>query len=206
MKDYYVTLNQFSDFALKNSIQKYNSAQKIFKQVTTEFDTKQDYWLQLRNRIKRALKTTGKVDALNGLENEVNKDKRNNYSTMLSGLKKYWGKKIFERVDLRTKIWKSGHIKIRVSPQLCYSYRGKVHIVDLYLHINEKIDKRKADLILQVMHDTLKLDEEVSIEILDVARGKTFKYQSANTKKLSLLAKLEAKELEGIFENLISEQ
>lgn len=205
MKDFFITLNQFSDFALKNGIQKYNSAQKIYRQVTTEFDTKQDYWLQLRNRIKRALKTTGKVDVLAGIEDEVNKDKRDNYCTMLSGLKKYWGNKVFERVDLQSKTWKNGHIKIRVTPQLCYSYKGKVHIVDLYLHINDKINKRKADLILQVMHDALKLDEEVSLEILDVARGKTFKYQSANANKLSLLGKLEAKELEGIFESFISE-
>lgn len=87
MKDFFITLNQFSDFALKNGIQKYNSAQKIYRQVSTEFDTKQDYWLQLRNRIKRALKTTGKVDVLAGIEDEVNKDKRDNYCTMLYGLR-----------------------------------------------------------------------------------------------------------------------
>ena len=45
MKEYNITLNQFSDYALKNSIQKYNCAHRIFKQITAEFDKKQDYWL-----------------------------------------------------------------------------------------------------------------------------------------------------------------
>lgn len=200
MKEYDITLNQFSDFALKNSIQKYNCAHKIFKQITTEFDIKQDYWVILRNRVCKALKNSGTCETLLGLKNEVSIDKKPNYEMMVKGLIKYWGKKKFDAVSVRPKVWKSGHIRIKVNPLLCYSYREKIHAVDLYLHVNDKLDKRKADMILQVMHDALKLPEEVSLEILDVARGKAFKYHKLNEDKLSLTAKLEAKQMGEFFE------
>lgn len=202
MTEYNITLNQFANFALKNSIQKYNCAHRIFRQITSEFDKKQDYWVILRNRVSKALRTTGTCETLLGLEQEVPTDKKSNYQIMVNGLNKYWGKKSFEAVSVQKRIWKSGHIRINVNPLLCYSYRNKIHIVDLYLHVNDndKIDKRKADMILQVMHDALKLPDEVSIEILDVARGKTFKYHKVNGDKLALTAKLEAKQMGEFFD------
>lgn len=204
MKYFEVTLNQFCDFTTKNNLARFNCAHSIFKQITSDFDKKQDYWLKLRNRIRRVLRTTGLANALDGLENEVPKDRCANYKSMVNALKKFWGRKKFERVDLTSKIWKQGRVRIKVFPQLCYSYRNKVYIVDLYLHINEsdKLNKRGADMILQVMHDALRYGTDVSIELLDVARNHIFKYQDKNQKKLSVLVQAEAQELGDLLETI----
>jgi hypothetical protein len=204
MKYYNITINQFCDFATKNSIQRYHSAQNIYKQITSDYDTKIDYWAKLRNRIKHVLSTTGMAQDLDGLEDEVPQDRKDNYLTMVSALKKFWGKKKFESVEAVSKKWRHGKVCINVQPQLCYAYRGKVHIVDMYLKIHDenKLDRRKADLILQIMHDALKLDEDVILELLDVARHRIYAYRDSNAVALSTLIEVEAEELGNILSKL----
>lgn len=204
MKEYNISLSQFADFATKNSLTKYNSANSIYNQIISDFDVKKDYWLKLKNRIKKVLRTSGLASGLDGLEDEVPKEKKDNYLMMINSLKKFWGKKKFERIDLKSKNWKKGHIRISVSPQLCYSYRDKIHVIYLYLHVKDKdkLDKPKADLILQVMHDALNLEKEVSIELLDVARNKLFIYKDKNREKLSIILAAEARELGDLLDEI----
>ena len=138
------------------------------KQIATslaeDYQAHEDYWLHLRNGVKRAISSTGKADALDAIMDNIPVDRQDNYQIMLDGLKKFWGKKKFDKVTYRKAVWRHSHLKINVSVELFGEYRNKVYLIKLYNHVNDPIRKDEADImrILFYLDRILGLNIEIS--------------------------------------------
>lgn len=84
-------------------------------------------------------------------------------------MKKFWGKKKFEKVRIPRRMWKHKDLRVSVYPELCFSYKDKVHIIKLFFsNDTKKISKNEADLLLEMMKETYGYDpNDVVYGILD---------------------------------------
>lgn len=191
-----VTFSQFCKYLSKTGMHKYNAAKAIDKEINSEYQIPKDYWGLLRSHIKHVLANSGKADDLDDCLDRVAEDRKSNYLSRIEGLKKYWGKKTFEKVNLPKKEWKHKDLRVKVYAELCYSYRERIHIVKLFFSSEtKKITKNEADLLLEVMKETYGFDSnEVVYGILDLPKGTLFKYKK-NAPEISMLVRCEAETL-----------
>lgn len=87
MATYEITLTQFSNYLTKTSKQKATAARQIATSLAEDYQAPVDYWIHLRNGVRRALTTTGKADALDTIMDKIPADRQGNYQIMLEGLK-----------------------------------------------------------------------------------------------------------------------
>lgn len=202
MATYEITLTQFSNYLTKTSKQKATAARQIATSLAEDYQAPVDYWIHLRNGVRRALTTTGKADALDAIMDKIPADRQGNYQIMLEGLKKYWGSKKFVKIVYRKSVWRHSRLKIKVSFELYGEYRNKIYLIKLYNHVNDPIRKDEADMMLLVMREALQSEiakfedegHEVILGVLDVAKGKLHSYREAG-EDVSRMLKLEAEVL-----------
>lgn len=175
---------------------RYNAVKAIHRDLHSDYTVGTDYWGMLRNHIKHVLSHTGKADELDLVLGQIADDKKANYSEKIEGLKKYWKKKKFEKLTLNKKYWKYKDLRVNVVPELCYIYRDKAYAIKLFFSSNDKkISKNEADVLLEMMHEAYGIDSgEVQIGLLDLPRGKLFKYNNSFS-GISSMVKTEAESL-----------
>lgn len=202
MATYEITLTQFSNYLTKTSRQKATVARQIATSLSEDYQAPVDYWLHLRNGVRRAISSTGRAESLDAMMDNVPADRQGNYQIMLDGLKRYWGNKTFSRITYRKAIWRHSRLKIKVSIELYGEYRNKVYLIKLYTHVNNSIRKDEADMMLLVMKEALQAEierfeaegQEVVLGVLDVAKGKLHSYREVG-EDVSIILKLEAEVL-----------
>lgn len=206
---YQVTLTQFSNYLTKTSRQKATEARNIALSLAEDYQHQTDYWIHLRNGVRHALSSTGKADSLDSIIDSIPVDRQHNHQVMISGLKKFWGKKTFTPVNQPKRTWRHSKIRIGINLEICGEYRNKVYLVKFYAHVNQTIRKDEADMMLLLMHEALQADidaykeqgKDVVLGVLDVAKGKLHPYRSLPD-GLSALVKIEA---EGLYKYLANE-
>lgn len=191
-----ITFSQFCNFISKIGMHKFNAAKSIDKDIKSEYQIKVDYWGPLRSYISHVLSKSGKAADLDGCIEHIAEDKKENYQSRIAGLKKFWGKKKFEKVRIPRRMWKYKDLRVSVYPELCFSYRDKVHIIKLFFsNDTKKITKNEADLLLELMKETYRYDSnDVVYGILDLPKGRIFKYKN-NPPEVSMLVQSEAESL-----------
>ncbi|MBQ6054103.1 MAG: hypothetical protein IJL28_02230 [Prevotella sp.] len=202
MATFEITLTQFCNYLTKTSRQKATVARQIATSLAEDYQAPVDYWLHLRNGVRRAISTTGRAESLDAMMDNVPVDRQGNYQIMLDGLKRYWGNKTFDRITYRKAVWRHSRLKIRVSIELYGEYRNKVYLIKLYTHVNDSIRKDEADMMLLVMKEALQSEiqrfeeegHEVVLGVLDVAKGKLHSYREVG-EDVSTILKLEAEVL-----------
>lgn len=194
-----ITLTQFSNYLTKTSRQKATVARQIAASLAEDYQAPIDYWLHLRNGVRRALSTTGRAESLDSMMDNVPADRQENYQIMLDGLKRYWGNKTFSRISYRKAVWRHSRLRIKVSVELYGEYRNKIYLIKLYNHLNDPIRKDEADMMMLVMKEALQAEidrfvaegHEVILGVLDVAKGKLHGYREVSD-DVSTILKLEA--------------
>lgn len=191
-----ITFSQFCNFISKIGMHKFNAAKSIDKDIKSEYQMKMDYWGPLRSHISHVLSKTGKAADLDACIEHIAEEKKENYQSRIAGLKKFWGKKKFEKVRIPRRMWKHKDLRVSVYPELCFSYRDKVYIIKLFFsNDTKKISKNEADLLLEMMKETYKYDpNDVVYGILDLPKGRVFKYKN-NPPEVSMLVQSEAESL-----------
>lgn len=191
-----ITFSQFCNFISKIGMHRFNAAKSIDKDIKSEYQIKVDYWGPLRSHISHVLSKSGKAADLDACIEHIAEDKKENYQSRIAGLKKFWGKKKFEKVRIPRRMWKHKDLRVSVYPELCFSYRDKVHIIKLFFsNDTKKISKNEADLLLEMMKETYKYDpNDVVYGILDLPKGRVFKYKN-NPPEVSMLVQSEAESL-----------
>lgn len=212
MATYEITLTQFCNYLTKTSRQKATAMKQIATSLAEDYQAHEDYWLHLRNGVKRAISSTGKADALDAIMDNIPVDRQDNYQIMLDGLKKFWGKKKFDKVTYRKAVWRHSHLKINVSVELSGEYRNKVYLIKLYNHVNDPIRKDEADIMLLVLKEALQAEidrfvddgHEVVLGVLDVAKGKLHSYREVG-EDISRILKMEAEVLGKYLSEVMAE-
>jgi len=199
---YQISLTQFCNYLTKTSRQKATEARNIAMSLADDYQKQTDYWLHLRNGVKRVMATSGRADDLDDIMEDVPKDRQLNHQVMILGIKKFWGKKIFNSIKIPKRTWKHSRIHVNVNLEICGEYRNKIYLIKFFAHVNQSIRKDETDIILLLMHEALLHDieqfeaegKQVVLGVLDVAKGKIHKFRTIPD-ELSSLVKIEAEVL-----------
>lgn len=203
MKPIKITLTQFCNYISKTGKHRYNAAKSIMRELHSDYKISTDYWGPLRSRIAYVLGHSGKATDLDVVLESVSEDKKENYKAKVDGIKKFWKKKKFTKISINKRVWKHKNLRINVSPEMCFAYRDRIYVVKLFYSSKGKtITKNEADILLEIMRDTLDLDpKEVTLGVLDVSRGKLFQYSNTSD-DLLLWVKFEAESLCKFLEDI----
>ena len=199
-----ISLTEFLNFVNKSGSAKATVVRSVKRGREEDYESFKDYLLPFRNKLREAHKEKKPKDFLNELIGEVNPEKRSNYSAAVLGYLKYWGRKKIEWVDPSRKVWSVGDLRISLNPELGLIIKDQIYIIKLFLKTNETLDKKHADLILNLMEKELRPKvggKEPIFAVLDVKRAKLFQNR---TKDISLypLLKGEARSFESQWKDI----
>ncbi|NLK53130.1 MAG: hypothetical protein GX295_11925 [Syntrophomonadaceae bacterium] len=185
-----ISLTEFMNFVNKSGRAKATVVVNAKNKREEEYQHFKDYWNPLKIKIKSVHRKNGTHDDLRKVLNEVNEERKENYQKAIDGYCKFWKKRKLEWFNPPKKTWTEGDIKIELNPELGLQIRDKFYVIKLYTAANENIDKRHADLILNLMEKELREKvggDEVVFAVLDVKRGKLFENKNKDTSLYFLL-------------------
>lgn len=188
-KSTHISLTEFMDFVNSSGSAKATVVAQAKKKREEGHNKQSDYWMQFRNAVKSVHSSNGKKEDLYEVVERVHEDRANNYNAAVKGYNKFWGGKKISWVTPPRKIVVVGGTRVSLNPELGLSYKGKKYFVKMFIHVDEILDKRHADLILSLMHTKLagSLPDDINVAVLDVMRGKIFEYKKDDYKIIKLL-------------------
>lgn len=189
-----ISLTHFMSFLNNSNITKINSIQKAKEDSLEPYEAYKDYWQKLKQKIVDVHKLKASEDELRSVVEEVSEDKQRNYNIAIDGYCKFWRKK-------KTAIWNKpingkwhkGHLNVSINPEICLEHKGKLYLIKLFLHINEKLDRKQADMITWIMRDGLgeKVPNNMVLCVLDVKNGRLYEERETNN-NIKLYVEVEA--------------
>ena len=185
-----ITLTEFINFVRKSGSAKATVVRAAKKRRDDDYEHFTDYWLAFREELMRIHKKKKGKEELDGLLNDIPKDKVLNYQLAIDGYKKFWGRKTIEWVNVYKKTWAIGDLRIALNPELGLVIDEKIYIIKLFFSSTETLDKKHADLILTLMEKELREKvggDEPIFAVLDVKKGKLFEKKDKDMKLYSLL-------------------
>jgi hypothetical protein len=196
-----VSLTEFMNFVNRSGASKATVVQKSKNNREEDYEHYKDYWLKFREKIRDVHKKDQTHKDLRELINKIHVDKKANYNSAIEGYIKFWKSKKINWFNPPRKTWVVGDVRIELNPELGLEIKDKLYVIKLYTTAGSDIDKRHADLILNLMEKELRDKvggSEVVFALLDVKRGKLFENWSKDTSLYPLLNG-EAKSFETIW-------
>lgn len=181
-----ISLTEFMNSVNKSGSAKATVVNKSKNSREDEYEHYKDYWLRLREKISNVHKKSLSHGDLRELVNAIHPDKKNNYKEAIEGYIKFWKSRKIQWFNPPRKTWIIGDIRIELNPELGLEIKDKLYVIKLYTAAGSDIDKKHADLILNLMEKELRSKvggSEVIFAVLDVKRGKLFENK---TKDISL--------------------
>jgi hypothetical protein len=168
-----ISFTTFMDFVTASGPSRLSRIRVALSMYGAEEYRVADYYLDLKHAIAKCFGGHGSA-ALDACLSELGDErKRPHYNELVTGLKKWIGRKNFERsFDVPPKEWKSGDLIVTVRPELGLIHKGESLVIKLYLK-DEPIDQRRINPLLHLLRATH--GEVGTVAILDVRRGKLFK-------------------------------
>lgn len=184
-----ISLTEFMDYVNSSGAAKATVVAQAKKKRAEGHNIKTDYWLQFRNAVKSVHSSKGNKEDLFEVVERVHEDKKDNYNSAVNSYIKYWGKKKITWTNPPHKNVMVGGTRVRINPELGLTYNGKTYIVKLFLHVDDILDKRHADLILSLMNNKMReeIPDNAVFAVLDVLRGKMFEFKNKDYKIEHLL-------------------
>lgn len=199
-----ISLTEFMNFVNKSGSAKATVVNKSKNSREDEYEHYKDYWLRLREKISTVHKKSLSHDDLRELVNVIHPDKKNNYKEAIEGYIKFWKSRKIQWFNPPRKTWIVGDIRIELNPELGLEIKDKLYVIKLYTAAGSDIDKKHADLILNLMEKELRSKvggSEVIFAVLDVKRGKLFENKTKDTSLYPLLNG-EARSFETIWKSI----
>ena len=199
-----ISLTEFMNFVNKSGSSKATVVSTAKNKREEEYEHFKDYWLKLREKIKSVHKKSQTHEDLKEVIREVVKEKQANYKEAVEGYISFWKKRNIEWVNPPRKTWAVGDVRIELNPELGLMIKDKIYVIKLYTTASTNIDKRHADLILNLMEKELRskvAGDEVIFAVLDVKRGKLFENAKKDTSLFPILNG-EARSFEVIWKSI----
>jgi hypothetical protein len=168
-----ISFTTFMDFVTANGQTKLSRIRTALSVYNADEYRAVDYYLDLRHAIGKCFGGEG-VGALDACLKAVEDERKGpHYGAAVAGLKKWIGRKKFERsFVVPPKVWVSGDLSVSVRPELGLVLKGEPLVIKLYLK-DEPIDQHRVNPLLHLMRQTH--GTVGTVAILDVRRGKLFK-------------------------------
>ncbi len=196
-----ISLTEFMDYVNSSGSAKATVVSQAKKKREEGHSKLADYWMQFRNAVRKVHSTNSAKDDLFDVLENVYEERRSNYNAAIKGYISFWGNKKMNWTSPPRRIVMVGGTRVSLNPELGLIFKGKTYFIKMFLHVDKKLDKRHADLILSLMHNKLidELPENTQVAVLDVMRGKLFEFKKENYKITQLL------EAEGASFNILWE-
>lgn len=149
----YLVLTDFLDVVSKSGSPKATKVSQL--KHRPPYSPATDFYKTLREGLQSVHKT-GKPKAALGsiLTTTVDPKKHGNYQSVLSGYRKWWGKKTFLWFEPPNSNYLKSGVEIAVNPELGLEFNSQRHAIKLYLK-EDPLTKLRIDLITGLMHHTL---------------------------------------------------
>lgn len=195
-----ITLTEFMNYVNKSGSAKITVVSQSKTRHEEEYQTYKDYWLKLRENIKKVHRNNLPKESLYDIIEVVSDDKKDNYLDAINGYCKWWGKKRISWITPLRKTWAIGNVRIELNPELGLMFNGKAYYIKLFTTAKENLDKKHADLILTLMEKELreKAGEDAVFGVLDIKRGKLHEFKNGANSLFALL-KAEAQSFETMW-------
>lgn len=178
-----VSLTTFMSYLNGSSYSKIKTVQKAIEESMVEYEPYKDYWFKFRNKVVSVHKAGFNEDNLRTVIDDVPDDRQMNYKTIVDGYCKFLNKrkKAVWRDSIQKK-WVKGNLHISINPEVCLEHKGKIYLIKLFIHINEKMSRKQADLITTLMRDSLgkKVPDNLVCCVLDVKKGTLYEEREDN--------------------------
>ncbi|MBP5527571.1 MAG: hypothetical protein J6X79_03855 [Bacteroidales bacterium] len=178
-----VSLTTFMSYLNGSSYSKIKTVQKAKEESMVEYEPYKDYWFKFRNKVVSVHKAGFNEDNLRTVIDDVPDDRQMNYKTIVDGYCKFLNKrkKAVWRDPVQKK-WVKGNLHVSINPEVCLEHKGKIYLIKLFIHINEKMSRKQADLITTLMRDSLgkKVPDNLVCCVLDVKKGTLYEEREDN--------------------------
>ncbi len=184
-----ISLTDFVDFVVKAGTPKLTKVRQLKERG--EYEPASDFWKPLREAIIEFHRKGGRdkhqLDRI--LTGLTDPKKRNRYPEAIEGYKKFLGRKQIRWSDPFKTSWSSSGLNVRINPELGLIISEERHVIKLYFK-DEKLERRKVDVVLALMEATLRENIEPSdgIAILDVSSNALFRSSGPRPDLMPLLA------------------
>ena len=184
-----ISLTDFVDFVIKAGSPKLTLVRHLFNRG--EYSPAFDYWKQLREHIAQI---DGGVAQIGSILEGVDLRKKRRYEAALVGYKKFL-KRIGDTAYFAPPCerWTHSGLTVKVNPELGLLIEGKRHVIKFYFK-DEEPTPHRLNAALALMKDSVKKGrfEDVTVAVLDVAKGKLITAAKENSKEYSILLAGEA--------------
>ncbi len=199
-----ISLTEFMNFVNKSGSAKSTVVSAAKRKREEEYKHFEDYWNPFKIKLKSVHKKNGNHENLKEIIDDINPEKKENYIKSIDGYCSFWKKRKISWFNPPRKTWIDGDVRIELNPELGLQINDKLYVIKLHTSANDKIDKRHADLILNLMENELRNKvggDEIIFALLDVKNGKLFENKTKDISLMPLL-KGEVKSFETIWKNL----
>jgi hypothetical protein len=150
-----IVFERFADFIEKKPNSKKKYVSKVMNQG--QYQPQEDYYLQLRQKLKSVFRNHSSIEELNGLLKKINPRKFNNYETLIDQIQNFMQGKTYAWLNPpRYKIDYSG-LELTVNPEIGLSMNGNNYFIKMYFK-QETMSKTKAQIMQRIMQDAFKKD------------------------------------------------
>lgn len=169
-----VSLTYFVDFVLKSGMPNATVVQN-FKQ-RGDYDPRADFYKRVREAIVEMHRKGQSPRDLEAILARLSDEKKQAaYPQVVSGYKKFVGRKQFTWFEPPHGDWTPGPFVVAVNPEVGLEIGGKRTVGKLYFK-EEPLTARRAEVIAHLMDRVLgdRLTEPARFAVIDVRRGKAF--------------------------------
>lgn len=132
-----------------------------------------DYYKRFRDGVVEIHSEGEGKDSLQNILAALPPHKIENYSEVVEGYRKWWGRKELEWFDPPRDFYNYNDFSVSVNPELGLFINGEPHVVKLYLKA-DPLSKLRVDVVGSLMGITLADHADVKFGILDVRNSKLF--------------------------------
>jgi len=185
----YISLTDFVDIVASAGGPKATKVADIKKRG--EYEHYKDFWKILREHIirmhRKKLPLSHIDESKKGL---TDKNKINNYPTLISGYKKWLGKKSPTWFKPPSSSIAAFGIEVSINPELGLKFGKKKHIIKLYFKKDPKLSLTRAHIANAAMEKALRpfCNEDDVIAVLDIREAKLYKSKKLSAKDDALIA------------------
>lgn len=164
-----VTMSKFADFVARSGATRLTAVRRDKKQQAEGYSVATDYWLPLRQRVRRMHLDGSDPDDLNGLVTTVHPKKQGNYEACVVALQKWMAPLTFQDAKAgSTKTYMAGPLEVKVTPDIVVTFDG-VRTVLKHHYNSAPLTRLQRDVMLHIMRRAWPNIDQVAI--LDVRRG-----------------------------------
>lgn len=166
-----LSLTDLVDIVSKSGTPKANKVKEVKGRET--YSPATDFYKRFREGVVRIHSSNGDKAELKALLAQTDSKKLNHYPDLVTGYRKWWGKKTLTWFDPPGEVWSRHGVDVRVNPELGLLVGETPHVIKLYLK-DDKLSKPRVSVISHLMTTALasKVDNGTVLSVLDVRNSR----------------------------------